>query len=161
MSGPEGPAQAGTTAPPPPPPVVPPQMTQPTAPSPMNSMLNSYSRAELFVLGGALLVILCDLLFDVIIDRYPFSDITSAAAVAALLAVVLGSRMSDGARTARMIAVGAVGVALYMAARDLYFDVRALSGGIDVTYLLGALAMYVGVALMAWGAWQLWSTRSA
>ena len=161
MSGPEGSATPGTPAPPPPPPSAPPQMIQPAAPSPMNRMLASYSRAELFVLGGALLVVLADLVFD-IFGAYSFSHIIWAAAVAAILMVLLAGRMSASGRTARLLALGAVGVAVYATARNLLLDILFIPGrGLDATYFLGALALYIGVAVMAWGAWQLWSTRSA
>jgi hypothetical protein len=132
-----------------------------TAPAQLNSMLASYSRGELYVLGGGLLVLVSDLVFD-IFGAYSFSHIIWAAAAAAILMVVLAGRMSASARTARLLAIGAVGVALYATARNLLLDILFIPGrSLDVTYFLGALALYVGVAVMAWGAYELWRSRSA
>ncbi len=162
MSGPD--ASPPPAAPPPaaPTPVTPPPAAPPPgAPSQMSSMLASYSKAELYVLGGGLLVLLSDLVFD-IFGSYSFSHIIWAAALAAMLMVVLGGRMSSSGRTARLLAIGAVGVALYATARNLLLDILFIPGrGLDVTYFLGAVALYVGVAVMAWGAYELWRSRSA
>ena len=162
MSGPEGSTTHGA----PPPPMTPPPApatgpTQPAVPSAVNSMLASYSRGELYVLGGGLLVLLSDLVFDVF-GAYSFSHIIWAAAAAAILMVVLAGRMSTSGRTARLLAIGAVGVALYATARNLLLDLLFIPGrSLDVTYFLGAAALYVGVAIMALGAWEMWKTRSA
>jgi hypothetical protein len=173
MSGPEGsasqpvpPAAPPPAAPPPtsaaPPPSPPVAPAPPAGPSAMDTMLAGFSRGEQLILLGALVVVLVDIVFDLLLDRYPFSDIIVAGSVAALLAVFLGSRMAPGSRTARMIAVGAIGVVVYLTARNLWFDLRALSVRVtDGMFLVGALALYLGVGLMIWGALQVWRSRTA
>jgi hypothetical protein len=43
--------------------------------------------------------------------------------------------------------------------RNLILDVLFVPGrNLDITYFLGALALYVGVALMAVGAWRMLRT---
>lgn len=133
----------------------------------MPGMLASMSRSDLFIAGGAALVILTDLVF-VIFGPYSFSNVIWAAAAVAL-AVVLGrGRMAEsmgwgGSRYGTLLSLLAL-TAFLVAIRELIRDLIFLSGnlsGVSVSFMLGMVGLYVGVGLMAFGAWQMWSKRSA
>lgn len=130
----------------------------------MSGMFASMSRAELFMAGGAALILLTDLVF-VIFGDYSFSNIVWASAALALLLILTNGRMSgmDWSRSTYQKLLFLVGaLAVLAAVRDLLYDVLFIPGrSLSVTYYLGALGFYVGVALMAFGAWQLWSRRAA
>ncbi len=133
----------------------------------MPGMLASMSRSELFIAGGAALVILTDLVF-VIFGPYSFSNVIWATAAVAL-AVVLGrgqmaaSMGWGGSRYGTLLSLLAL-TAFLVAIRELIRDLIFLSGnlsGVSVSFMLGMVGLYVGVGLMAFGAWQMWKGRSS
>jgi len=145
-----------TTTPPPPAPAAPP----PAAPgAPAASMLSKLSQGELLVGAGALLVLLGELLFGLLVDEYFIGQFSWAVAAVALLAVALRAmgRTLPGYDTILVLAgfvMAVVGV------RDLVFDLRAL-GNYEAVDFLGMLAYYVGVVAMAAGALMVWRKRPA
>jgi hypothetical protein len=146
-------------------PTSPPPAAPPPAPaaSPMSGMLSSMSRAELFIAAGAALILVTDLIFTVF-GAYGSTNIVWAAAAVALVLILTHSRvssmsLSDSTYRALLLVTGFV--ALLAGIRDLLYDIQYFPGRpVDITYMLGALGLYVGVALMAFGAWQLWSRRA-
>jgi hypothetical protein len=127
-------------------------------------MLASMSRAELFIAGGAALILLTDIVF-VVFGAYGSTNIVWATAAVALILILTHNRigamgLSDPTYRALLLVAG--GVALLAGIRDLLYDIQYFPGrSVDITYFLGALGLYVGVALMAFGAWLLWSRRAA
>ncbi len=133
------------------------------ASSAMSGMLSSMSRAELFMAGGAALILLTDLVF-VIFGDYSFSNIVWGSAALALILILTNGRMGmDWSRSTYQKLLFLVGaLAVFAAIRDLLYDVLFIPGrSLSVTYYLGAVGFYIGVALMAFGAWQLWKGRGA
>lgn len=144
-------------------PTSPPPPTPAPASSAMSGMFASMSRAEMFMAGGAALILVTDLIFTVF-GSYGSTNIVWASAAVAVILILTHNRMSsmslsDSTYRALLVVTGLV--ALLAGIRDLLYDVQYFPGrSVDVTYLLGALGLYVGVALMAFGAWQLWSRRA-
>ncbi len=140
----------------------PPPAPTPAAPSPMSSMMATYGQNALLVALGALIVLATDLLF-VIFGDYSFSSVIWAASAATLAVIVLRSYLPAGlAANYQTIVFGAVGLALLVAIRDLVLDIKFLPGrSVDVTFFLGMLGLYAGVAIMAFGAWRMWKAASA
>jgi hypothetical protein len=133
--------------------------------SAMTGMLASMSRSELFIAAGAALILLVDLVF-VIFGPYAFSNVIWAAAATSLVLVLTHDRvamMSWASSRYQTLLSLAVLVAVLVAIRELVRDLIALSslGGVSVNFLLGMVGLYVGIALMAFGGWQLWSRRAA
>jgi len=117
------------------------------------------SQGELLVGAGALLVLLGELLFGLLVDEYFIGQFSWAVAAVALLAVALRAmgRTLPGYDTILVLAgfvMAVVGV------RDLVFDLRAL-GNYEAVDFLGMLAYYVGVVAMAAGALMVWRKRPA
>jgi hypothetical protein len=147
---------------PPPPPAAPPPAPAASARPAMPSIFASMSQGELFIAGGAALVLLTDLIF-VIFGPYTFSNVIWAAAAVALVVVLGRGQMaaSMGGSETRyptllsLLALTAFVVVIRELVEDLIVLSRAL-GGLSVSFLLGMVGLYVGVALMAFGAWQLW-----
>jgi hypothetical protein len=116
----------------------------------------------MLLIGSALLVF-GDLLFDVFLD-YSFSDTAWMAAVITAVVILvqmrpsMGMTVPSGAYRLGLIALGVV--AALSGLRWLLFDVQALDGRMSVTYLLGALVFYAGVALMGIGAFKVWTQKS-
>jgi len=117
------------------------------------------------ILGGGLLIVVVDLTFNIVLDWYFIDAATWTLAAAALLTVVLFRFMNmalpvDYTKLLVLAGVflGAIGV------RDLVWDVIVLarrSSAASVEYLLPALGLYVGIALVFLGAWRLWRGRTA
>jgi hypothetical protein len=135
------------------------------ASSPMSGAFASMSQAELMIGGGALLIVLIDLIFAVFLGSYSFSQVLWAGAVVALLAVAMTHFMRmtlPFAYTSLLMLAGAV-VAI-TSVRELLRDLIFLtgrSGPVRAEFLLGALGLYVGVALMVFGVWTMWRSRAA
>ena len=129
----------------------------------MPSFLSKLSRAELFMAGGALLIMLTQLIF-VMFGPYGFADIAWAAAVVALVLILLNGRsaaMNFSGETYRSLLLLLGAFVAIVGVRELIDDVRFISASrIDPTYYLGFLGFYAGVVLMVFGAWQLWSRRA-
>ena len=126
--------------------------------------LSKMSRAELFIAAGAALIILTDLIL-VIFGPYSFSNVIWAAAATALVLVLTHGRVAmmswASSNYATLLSLAGL-VAALVAIRELVRDARFIPGrSLDAMFLLGMVGLYVGVALMAFGAWQLWSRRAA
>jgi hypothetical protein len=138
------------------------QQTGPQAPSAVSTFVSSLSQAELFMLGGGVLIVATDLVF-VIFGPYSFSAIAWLAGAAAALLVLL-RRQASGLGlpyTGLLVALAVVAVAI--AARELLRDVIFLGGRltvVDPMFILGMVGLYAGVALMAYGALTLWRSRT-
>ena len=129
----------------------------------MPSFLSSLSTAELMMAGGALLIMLTQLIF-VMFGPYGFADIAWAAAVVTLVVVLLNGRagaLNFSRETYRSLLVLLGAFELIVGIRELIDDVRFISSSrFEATYFLGFLGFYAGVALMAFGAFQLWRGRA-
>ena len=147
----------GAPSPPPPPPAA-------ARPSPLAGLLSSLSQAEQLILGGALLVLLVDLVFGIVIRAYIISDVVWAAAAGALMVAWL-HRRSPAMLPLRYETVLLVLAALaaIVAARkvlsDLLFVLRPPIGA-DGTFVLGMLGLAVGAAAMGAGVWLLARDRT-
>ncbi len=138
--------------------------TTPPPPAPasnaMSGMFASMSRGELFMAGGAALILVTDLIFTVF-GAYGSTNIVWATAAVALILILTHNRissmsLSDSTYRALLVVTGFV--AVLAGIRDLLYDVQAFGSRID--YVLGAVGLYVGVALMAVWAWLLWSRKA-
>ena len=144
-----------------------PQVAPPAAPTPgtsmqMPGMLASLGRAELFMAAGAALVVLVDLVF-VIFGPLAFSSIAWAAAVLTLILIFMSARMlSFSASTQRSLLLMLGLLVVVTGIRDVLSDIEFLSspGSVAAAWFLGAIGYYVGVAIMAFGAWQLWGRKA-
>ena len=129
----------------------------------MSSLLARLSFGERMLAVGALLLVLGDIVFDVFLD-YSFSDTAWLAGVIALVLVLVHARptnglsVPDGAYRLALVILGVV--AFLSGVRWLLFDLQVFSGGMSVSYLLGALCFYAGVILMGIGAFQVWRKAS-
>lgn len=122
-------------------------------------MLSRLSQGELLVGAGALLLVACDLIFGLITRDFSLGQLPWALAAIALLVVALRAlgRTFPAHETILILtglAIAVIGV------RDLIYDLRSISGE-STTWYLGFVVYYLGVALMAAGAWILWRRRPA
>ncbi len=123
----------------------------------MDTMVARYGMSRLIAAGGALLIILGDLVFS-IFGGYGYSNIVWACAAVVLVTVLIGHRLPPViANNQNNIILIAALLALLMTIREVFDDVRYLTspGGIAVSWILGAIFIYGGVALMALGAWRV------
>jgi hypothetical protein len=122
-------------------------------------MLSRLSQGELLVGAGALVLVLGELLFGVVTRDYSLGQLPWAIAAIALIIVALraAGRSFPAHDTILILAGFAMAV---VGVRDLLYDVRTLAGE-STTWYLGFLAYYVGVALMAAGAWMIWRKKPA
>jgi hypothetical protein len=145
-----------------PPPATPPTPA-PTAPSAMSGMLASMSQAELLIAAGSLIIVAVDLVFGVLGD-YGFSNIIWAAAAASLILILANGRaqrMSFSRQTYEGMLLVLAALALAMGVRELIADVVFIPGrNLGATFWLGFVGLYAGLAIMAFGAWRLWSART-
>jgi hypothetical protein len=127
----------------------------------MSGMMARFSPAELFMAGGALLVLLTDLVFG-IFGAYSFSAVIWGAAAAVLVLIVLRSWLRGQAPSSyTFLLVALVAVAVLSTVRNLILDIRFIPGrSLDVTYFLGAIGLYVGIGLMVYGAFLAWRARA-
>jgi hypothetical protein len=121
----------------------------------------SASQAELIVALGALVVFLTEAF--PIFGYYGFSDIIWAAAILALATVGLRRFLPPAwAANSGSVLVAATIVAVVLALRDVFLDIRFIAGAtVDITYVMGMAGLYVGVLIMAFGAWEVWQSRPA
>ena len=148
-------------APPPPAPASPPPPGAPAA-QPANSMFSKLSQGELLVLAGSVVLVVGDLIFGLVTRDYSLGQLPWAIALVALVAILLHLRgMNLPVSYEGILVLAGLTIAL-IGVRDLLYDVRYLSGNkVDATYYLGMLAYYLGVVLMAVGAWMVWRRRPA
>jgi len=132
------------------------------APPPVTSALASYSQAELLIGAGALLILLTDLLFGVFGD-YSFSNVAWIAAAVSLILIALNGRLIHVSANTYRTALIVLGLlAVLIGVRELIADLVFIPGrSLSATFFLGMVGFYVGIALMAFGAFRLWSSRAA
>lgn len=151
----------GSQPAPPPPPAPPAAPAAPAAPA--SSLLANFSQPELLIVGGGLLILLVDIIFGMF-GPFSFSNIIWVAAAVAVVAAVLvrfGRMTLPFPYESLLVAAGFL--AALSGVRDLIYDLLFISrpGGASTGYMLGAVGLYLGVALMAVGAWLLWRRRPA
>ena len=127
----------------------------------MNNMLARFSQAELLVGGGALLIILADLIFGLVTRDFTVGQLPWAIATVVVFAIVALRMMGRTLPMDHQTILVMAGVAMaFVGVRDLLYDLRSIAGE-TATYLLGALVYYAGAALMAAGAFMSWWRRTA
>jgi len=145
-----------------------PQAAPPAAPAPGASMqmpgfLASLGRAELFMAAGAALIVITGLLFTVV-SGYYVTDLPFAAAAVAVVAILMHRRMPAGlAANYNWLLLGLAALVVVIAIRSLLGDLVYIvtpPAGLGAGRLIGMLGLYVGAALMGFGAWQLWGRKA-
>ena len=129
----------------------------------MSTMLAGLSQAELMIAAGAALIVITAVLFTVV-SGYGVSDLTLVSATFALVAVLWHRRLPAAVSSNYAFLLFAVGALLaVVAVRNLLGDLVYIAtppAGITVPRLIGMLGYYIGVGLVAFGGWQLWSRRA-
>jgi hypothetical protein len=123
-------------------------------------MMARFSQAELFMGGGALIVLLSDLIFAVFGD-YSFSAVIWGASAAVLVLILLRHWLKGEAPGSyRFLLIALVAVAVLSTVRNLLLDGLFIPGrSLGATYYLGALGLYVGILIMAVGAFRAFQAR--
>lgn len=133
----------------------------PAGPNAVESMVARYGMSMVMAAAGSLLIIVGDVLFA-IFGAYGYSEIVWACAAIVLVTVALGPRLpaviADNGITVILVAAS---IAVLLTIREVVNDIAFLStpGNTNVTWFLGAIAIYGGVVLMALGAWRLMAGR--
>jgi hypothetical protein len=122
-------------------------------------MLSRLSQGELLVGGGALLIVVGELVFGVVTRDYSLGQLPWALAAIALIVIAVRASGRTFPAYDTILVVAGLAMAV-IGVRDLLYDVRSLTGE-STTWYLGFVAYYVGVALMAVGAWMVWRRRPA
>jgi hypothetical protein len=122
-------------------------------------MMSRLSQGEMLVGGGALLIVVAELVFGVVTRDYSLGQLPWALAAIALIVVALRATGRTFPAHETILIVAGLTMAV-IGVRDLLYDVRSLSGE-STTWYLGFVAYYLGVVLMAVGAWMVWRRRPA
>jgi hypothetical protein len=122
-------------------------------------MLSRLSQGELLVGAGALLILIGELVFGVVTRDYSIGQLPWALAAVALIVVAVRASGRTFPASDTILVVAGLGMAV-IGVRDLLYDVRSLSGE-STTWYLGFVVYYLGVVLMAVGAWMVWRRRPA
>jgi len=170
MTSPEGtaPAPQPSASPPPPPPppaagAQPAAPAAPAGPSALDNLVASMGMAQLLIVGGALLLVLVDLLLGIIVNEYYASALVWLGSAVVLVAY-LANRQRPGSLPVdhRTLLLGAAAVIALIGLRDIVIeaiDVLRFTSSWDAVELLGLLLYVVGIAAVAFGGWQLWRGR--
>lgn len=127
-------------------------------------MMASMAPWERFIVIGAIILILGDVVFGVLLREFYAGDLVWLLSAGALLAYY-ANRTKPGlvpsyATVMLLIAAGIAVVGVRDFVIELYYILRNLSDLSDqALYLVGFIVWIVGVALCAYGAWQQWRTR--
>jgi hypothetical protein len=146
-----------------PPPPQPPTQATPQ-PSAMGAMVQSMAPWELFIVGGAALLILFDLVFGIVLDRYYAGALEWLAAAVAVVAFVANRQRPGSVPMYRSVMLLAAAAVALIAGRDLIIEVIYIVRDLhnpDAMYLLGFITWAVAAAIIAWGGWVLWRSRTA
>lgn len=165
QSPPSPSAQAPSAPPPPPsgttysaaPPPPPPAAAGPGAPAfDISSITSRLSQAELLLVGGALIILLIELLMGVFLAEYFIGDapLLLSAGILALVWLHKTGRAQIASYTTLLIAAGAgLGV---LGVDQILTDVRqTMQFSSDVMTWIGRVAYYAGTLLAAFGAYVL------
>jgi hypothetical protein len=149
----------------PPPPQAPPGQPA-AAPSAMSTMMNSMNAWERFIVIGALILVLGDLVFGILLRDFYAGDVVWLASAIALIAFYANRRWPGRVpayTTVMLLAAVVVGlVGLRDALIEVYYILRNISTLNDgAIYLLGFVVWLAGLALVVYGGWMLWRSRSA
>ena len=122
-------------------------------------MLSRLSQGELLVGAGALLIVLGELVFGLVTQDFSLGQLPWAIAAIVLIVVALRATgrsfpASDTILVLAGLAMAVIGI------RDLLYDLRNL-GGESATWYAGFVVYYLGIALMAAGAFMVWRKRPA
>jgi len=167
MSEPQSPAPQQPSMPPQP--AMPPQQpapppSAPAQPSAMSTMVSSMSQWELFLVGGALVLVIGDLLFGILLREKYAGDLIWVAAAVALVAFFANRRTPGSVPMYANLMLVAGAVVALLGVREfivsLLFALRNLDS-VGSVYLIALVVWTVGLALMAWGAWLAWRSRGA
>jgi len=132
----------------------------------MANMMSSMSAWERFMVIGALILVLGDLVFGILLRDFYAGDVVWLASAIALIAFYANRRWPgriSAYTTVMLLAAVVVGlVGLRDALIEVYYILRNLSDLTnELTYLLGIIIWIAGIALVAWGGWQQLRSRSA
>ncbi len=148
-----------------PPPGQPPTQAAPQ-PSAMGTMVESMAPWERYVVIGALVLILGDVVFGILLREFYAGDLMWLASAVALLAFYANRQRAGSvpAYASLMLlvaaAVAVVGVRGFLI--EAYYVLRnAGDMSNEMVYLLGFVVWIIGVLLVAWGGLVLWRSRSA
>jgi hypothetical protein len=168
MAGPDQTTPPATPPPPPatPPPAAPPPSAPPPspgAPSPVSTFMASLSQAEMFILGGAALLFLVDLILGVLLDaRYIGDVIWLLAAITLVVAFIQrrSPRLLPASYETILLILGALVAvsAVREIVVDLLFFLRPPAGA-SIAFVLRLVGLVVGAGAMGWGAWLLARSR--
>ncbi|HUG99681.1 MAG TPA: hypothetical protein VMQ83_10975 [Gammaproteobacteria bacterium] len=130
----------------------------------MSTMVSSMSQWELFLVGGALVLVLGDLLFGILVREFYAGDVLWVGAAVALIAF-LANRRAPGSvpMYANLMLVAGAIVALLGVREfiiELLYVLRNLDR-VDALYPIAFVVWAVGLVLMGWGAWLAWRSRGA
>jgi hypothetical protein len=122
-------------------------------------MLSRLSQGELLLGAGALLIVAGELIFGVVTQDFSLGQLPWAIAAIALIIVALRVTGRSFPAYETILVLAGLSMAV-IGVRDLLYDLRNLSGE-STTWYLGFVAYYVGIALMAAGAFISWRKRPA
>ena len=115
---------------------------------------------------GALILVLGDLVFGILLRDFYAGDVVWLASAIALIAFYANRRWPgriSAYTTVMLLAAVVVGlVGLRDALIEVYYILRNISTLSDgAIYLIGFVVWIVGLVLVAYGGWMLWRSRSA
>ena len=157
MSDPQQPAPEPQMSPPPQP------TPAPSQASAMSSMVSSMSQWELFLVGGALLVVLGDLLFGILLREFYAGDVLWISAAVVLIAFAANRRAPGTVPMYSNVMLLAGAVVALLGAREIIIEVLFALRNLDrlaSVYLIALVVWVVAIALMAWGTWLAWRSRA-
>jgi len=122
-------------------------------------MMSRLSQGEMLVGAGALLIVGGELIFGLVTQDFSLGQLPWAIAAIALILVALRATGRSFASYETILVLAGLAIAV-VGVRDLLYDLRSLSGE-ATTWYLGFVVYYLGVALMAAGAFMTWRKRPA
>jgi len=121
--------------------------------------MSRLSQGEMLVGAGALLIVGGELIFGLVTQDFSLGQLPWAIAAIALILVALRATGRSFASYETILVLAGLAIAV-VGVRDLLYDLRSLSGE-ATTWYLGFVVYYLGVALMAAGAFMTWRKRPA
>lgn len=147
-----------------PPPSQPPTQAAPP-PSAMGAMVDSMAPWERYVVIGALVLILGDVVFGILLREFYAGDVMWLVSAIALVAFFANRQRAGSvpAYSSVMLlaaaAVAVIGVRGFLI--EAYYVLRNASTiSNEMVYLLGFVVWIIGVLLVAWGGLMLWRART-
>ena len=134
----------------------------PAQPSAIATLISAMSRWEQLTVAGALVIVLGDLLFGIILREFYAGDLLWIAAAVALVAFAANRRATVPLYFNLMLLAG--GIVALLGARELVIELLFILrnfADVSAVYLIGFIVWTAGLVLMAWGAWLTWNSRDA